>query len=107
MFIPFTSNALENLPHNSKGWYGGPVTSPFGYRVHPIWGTTIFHEGIDLGLPEGTPVSAAADGEITHSGWMGGYGYTVQIRMANGQTLRYGHMSEVYTYVGQKVKKGM
>ena len=106
LFIPFTSNALENLPHNSKGWYGGPVTSPFGYRVHPIWGTTIFHEGIDLGLPEGTPAPAAADGEITHSGWMGGYGYTVQIRMANGQTLRYGHMSEVYTYVGQKVKKG-
>lgn len=57
------------------GWpVSGEITSPYGYRTHPIWGTTIYHSGIDIGVDEGTPVHAADGGTVAWSGWMGGYG---------------------------------
>ena len=89
------------------GWpVSGEITSPYGYRVHPIWGTTIYHSGIDIGVDEGTPVHAADGGVVVWSGWMGGYGYAVVIDHANGLSTLYGHNSELAVDEGQSVAKG-
>lgn len=89
------------------GWpVSGEITSPYGYRVHPIWGTTIYHSGIDIGVDEGTPVHAADSGVIVWSGWMGGYGYAVVIDHGNGLSTLYGHNSELAVDEGQYVSKG-
>ena len=89
------------------GWpVSGEITSPFGYRVHPIWGTTIYHSGIDIGVDEGTPVHAADGGVVVWSGWMGGYGYAVVIDHGNGLSTLYGHNSELAVDEGQSVAKG-
>ena len=89
------------------GWpVSGEITSPYGYRVHPIWGTTIYHSGIDIGVDEGTPVHAADGGVVVWSGWMGGYGYAVVIDHGNGLSTLYGHNSELAVEEGQSVAKG-
>ena len=89
------------------GWpVSGDITSPYGYRVHPIWGTTIYHSGIDIGVDEGTPVHAADGGVVVWSGWMGGYGYAVVIDHGNGLSTLYGHNSELAVDEGQSVAKG-
>ena len=89
------------------GWpVSGEITSPYGYRTHPIWGTTIYHSGIDIGVDEGTPVHAADGGVVVWSGWMGGYGYAVVIDHGNGLSTLYGHNSELAVDEGQSVAKG-
>ena len=89
------------------GWpVSGEITSPYGYRVHPIYGTTIYHSGIDIGVDEGTPVHAADGGVVVWSGWMGGYGYAVVIDHGNGLSTLYGHNSELAVDEGQSVAKG-
>lgn len=89
------------------GWpASGEITSPFGYRTHPIWGTTIYHAGIDIGVDEGVPVHAADGGTVVWSGWMGGYGYAVVIDHGNGLSTLYGHNSELVVSEGETVGKG-
>ncbi len=84
----------------------GPITSPFGYRVHPIFGTTIFHSGIDIGVDYGTPIVAADAGTVIDAGWMGGYGNAVIIDHGNGLQTVYGHNSSVVVSPGQTVARG-
>jgi tetratricopeptide (TPR) repeat protein len=83
-----------------------PVTSGFGWRIHPITGDRRFHEGIDFGAPEGTPVLAAAAGDITTAGWMGGYGLTVVIRHSAELETLYAHLSKITVQPGQRVAAG-
>ncbi|MCX7758867.1 MAG: peptidoglycan DD-metalloendopeptidase family protein [bacterium] len=82
------------------------ITSYFGYRVHPIWGTTRFHSGIDIGAPYGAPIYAAADGVVIYSGWYYGYGNTVVIDHGSGISTLYAHCSSLNVYKGQTVYKG-
>jgi murein DD-endopeptidase MepM/ murein hydrolase activator NlpD len=69
------------------------VTSRFGRRFHPISRVYRQHQGVDYGVPSGTPVSAIADGQVTMARWNGGYGRMVEIRHAGGLVSRYGHLS--------------
>jgi murein DD-endopeptidase MepM/ murein hydrolase activator NlpD len=78
----------------------GPVTSPFGSR----WGR--MHEGIDIGVPSGTPIRAAAAGTVIHAGWLGGYGNLVVLDHGNGLSTAYAHQSSVASGYGQSVAQG-
>ncbi|MFL0269026.1 murein hydrolase activator EnvC family protein [Candidatus Clostridium radicumherbarum] len=81
------------------------ITSPYGWRVHPVLGTKKFHAGIDLGVSSGTPIYALADGVVIYSGWMEGYGNVVMINHGSLTSL-YGHNSSLAVKVGQAVKGG-
>lgn len=84
----------------------GPVTSPYGWRTHPIYGTSRFHSGLDIGGDYGLPIVAAASGVVSHSGWISGYGYTVIIDHGGGVSTLYGHNEELTVSVGQSVGQG-
>lgn len=88
----------------------GPITSPFGWRTHPIFKSRIFHSGIDIGGPNRGAIHASNDGKVIYSGWYGGYGKCVILDhgVINGQpiTTLYGHMSSINVSNGQMVKKG-
>jgi murein DD-endopeptidase MepM/ murein hydrolase activator NlpD len=84
----------------------GPVTSYFGYRYHPILHFTRFHAGLDIGAGWGSPIVAAADGQVVGAGWSGGYGREVQIAHGGGVTSLYGHMSEIVAQQGSFVHAG-
>ena len=83
-----------------------PVTSRFGWRVHPITGNRRFHAGTDFGAPEGAPIVAVATGRVVSSGWRGGYGKTVVLEHNGQLQTLYGHMSELLVQEGQEVQQG-
>jgi murein DD-endopeptidase MepM/ murein hydrolase activator NlpD len=83
-----------------------PITSLFGWRIHPITGDRRFHAGTDLGAPMGTPIVAAAKGQVETADWVGGYGLAVTINHSSAQQTLYGHMSEIYVRPGQLVEQG-
>lgn len=83
-----------------------PITSYFGWRIHPIYGTRRLHAGTDFGVDEGTPVHAADGGVVVEAGWVSGYGYTVIIDHGNGMSTLYAHNSDVAVSPGQTVSKG-
>ena len=85
---------------------GAPITSPFGYRIHPIYGTARLHTGIDYGADSGTPIRAAADGVVVSAGWYGGYGNATIIDHGGGIATLYGHQSSMGVSAGQKVTQG-
>jgi murein DD-endopeptidase MepM/ murein hydrolase activator NlpD len=78
----------------------GPITSPFG----PRWGG--FHPGIDIGVPTGTPIHAAAAGTVIYCGWMDGYGNLVVIDHHNTLSTAYAHQSRIASSCGQNVAQG-
>ncbi|NLG86781.1 MAG: peptidoglycan DD-metalloendopeptidase family protein [Firmicutes bacterium] len=78
---------------------GGQITSRFGYR------SGSFHSGIDIAVPQGTPVIASDNGVVTYAGWNGGYGKCVIISHGASSTL-YGHLSQIMVTHNQKVQKG-
>ena len=88
----------------------GPITSPFGYRIHPIFKSRIFHSGIDIGGPNGGAIKASNDGRVIFAGWYGGYGQVVILDhgIVRGQpiTTLYAHMSSISVSKGQQVKRG-
>lgn len=85
---------------------GTEVTSQFGVRVHPITGVQKMHNGIDIGVPTGTPVFAARDGTVTFAGAMGTAGNAVIVQHDNGLETRYYHLSQVEVVSGQTVTVG-
>jgi murein DD-endopeptidase MepM/ murein hydrolase activator NlpD len=78
----------------------GPVSSPFGWR----WGR--MHEGIDIAVPGGTPIMAAAGGTVIYTGWMDGYGSLVVVDHGGGVATAYAHMSSIGAGIGQGVAQG-
>jgi len=88
----------------------GRITSPFGWRTHPIFNSRTFHSGIDIGGPNGGNILASNNGKVIYSGWYGGYGKVVIIDHGNVNgkptTTLYAHMSTIKVNQGQSVKKG-
>jgi murein DD-endopeptidase MepM/ murein hydrolase activator NlpD len=85
----------------------GQLTSPFGERGHVMGGGgTQFHAGIDISVPQGTPVQAAQEGTVVFAGYNGAYGKVVKLDHANGFSTLYAHNSRLLVYVGQTIDAG-
>ncbi len=84
----------------------GPITSEFGWRTHPIFGSARFHSGLDIGGDYGMPIHAAQSGVVIEAGWIGGYGNTIMIDHGGGIVTLYGHNESLAVGVGQSVNQG-
>jgi murein DD-endopeptidase MepM/ murein hydrolase activator NlpD len=82
------------------------MTSPFGFRHHPIYGCARLHRGCDFTTPEGTRVFATADGTVASSDWLGGYGKVVEIDHGFGLRTLYAHCGDLLVKKGQQVERG-
>lgn len=82
------------------------ITSPFGWRRHPIFGVRKFHTGIDLAGPNRSQIRAADSGSVLFTGWYGGYGKVVIISHGNDMATLYAHLSRAAVSVGENVSKG-
>lgn len=85
---------------------GGPITSPFGMRVHPITGVRKLHDGTDFGVPCGTPVHAAAAGAVTGVPTSSAYGKRIIVRHRAGLVTTYNHLTSRSVSVGEHVSSG-
>jgi murein DD-endopeptidase MepM/ murein hydrolase activator NlpD len=98
-------NTLTTIPrHLPADRYS--ISSFFGVRRDPFTGRAAMHPGLDIRGAYGAPIYAAADGTVTYSGPMSGYGNAVEITHGNGLVTRYGHMSATHATVGQHVTAG-
>ena len=103
----------ENHPNNSIGNWQKPVeyqriSSPYGWRIHPIQKIKKFHTGVDLSIPQGTQVKTPMDGTVEFAGEQGGYVYVVIINHGtiNGKNIKtkYAHLSKFNVKKGDIVK---
>ena len=85
---------------------GGRITSNFGTRIHPILRFARMHSGIDFGAAWGSPIVAAADGQVVAAGWSGGYGRQVRVAHSDGIVTTYSHMSGFAASPGETVRQG-
>lgn len=84
----------------------GNITSEFGWRIHPIYGDSRFHAGVDIGASSGTPVACAGNGTVISAGWNGGYGNCVIVDIGNGLSAVYAHLSAINVSSGETVAAG-
>jgi len=85
----------------------GRIASGFGYRIHPIYKTSIMHTGQDFTAPVGTEIYATGNGVVEKVEFYGrGYGNNVIIRHGYGYETLYGHMSKINVREGQKINRG-
>ena len=107
------SGKAVEIAHAPSGFSGrftwpvsGKISSPFGWRRHPIAKLRKFHTGIDIIAPRHTPIKAAQSGQVIFSGWMSGYGRTIVIRHSGSYTTLYAHAQTLNVRKGQNVAKG-
>lgn len=111
------TGAVAFVEESGRGYMplelGSPVrnarmTSPWGWRIHPVLKVRKFHKGVDYAAPKGTPVYAAEDGVIEDLGWRGNYGRYVRVRHNDRVETAYAHLSKFATGLrpGSRVKKG-
>lgn len=94
----------KHLASTPSSWpVYGPLVSGFGYRSYPWRG---MHRGVDIKAEYGAPVRATAPGVICYSGWMNGYGRTIEIDHGRGFKTLYGHNSVLASIVGEHIEKG-
>ncbi|MFD1776596.1 murein hydrolase activator EnvC family protein [Paenibacillus rhizophilus] len=84
------------------------ISSPYGYRIHPVTGERKLHTGVDFAVPQGTDIHAAEAGTVIVAEWWSGYGYCVVIDHGGGMWTLYGHIREggIKVSVGDKVERG-
>ncbi|MHB8510871.1 MAG: murein hydrolase activator EnvC family protein [Actinomycetota bacterium] len=97
-------SVIAGAGHGYLVWpVSGIITSPFGWRIHPIFHRRSFHTGIDIGAPYGTPIGAARSGVVVYTGYRGAYGLMVIVDHGNSVATVYAHMSSVAVSPGQHV----
>jgi murein DD-endopeptidase MepM/ murein hydrolase activator NlpD len=104
---PLVANNPREAASMHFGWpVNGGISSPFGWRKHPINKTRKFHTGIDIRAKRNTPIRAAKAGQVIYAGWMSGYGRTVIIRHDSAYTTLYAHAQTLKVRKGMYVRKG-
>ena len=101
--------AFMYMGEGSMGWPlpgHTRISDPYGTRMHPILKKKVFHSGVDLAAPHGTPVKAAETGIVIMAGSYGGYGNTVIIDHGGNIATQYSHLSSIKVKVGDAVLKG-
>lgn len=84
----------------------GQLTSDFGYRIHPVYGTNLLHGGIDIGVESGTPVKAALPGVVKDTGYNSSAGNFVTLSHSGKVDTKYAHLSEVSVAKDETVSQG-
>lgn len=102
--IPSLPAAEVSLPRGSPP-VDGPVTSPFGMRVHPVTGVYKLHDGVDFGASCGTPIRLPWAGRVVAARYDGGYGNRVIVEHA-GRRTAYAHLPRIDVEVGQELAAG-
>lgn len=99
LFLPALAFAARQLPVD-----GGTVTSGIGWRLDPFGsGRMTYHQGVDIAVPEGTPVYPTQRGTVSYAGPYKGYGNLVAVDHGNGYVTLYGHNSAIRVMAGQAV----
>lgn len=114
VFVPRPSTVPRSTALNLGADHGtrfiwplrGRISSPYGWRLHPILGERHLHIGLDIAVPEGTPVHAAAGGRVVEAGWSGGYGILVVVDHDDDYSTYYAHLSALRVSLGQYVEQG-
>ena len=105
-----SANDGSSSAPSSSGWIVPcsytRFTSPYGYRIHPIYGYKKFHYGVDLAGPKGTPIKAAKSGTVVAASYGSSAGYYVQINHGDGFQSKYLHMTHYIVKSGQYVTQG-
>jgi len=84
----------------------GRISSPYGYRIHPLEGVRKLHNGIDIACPTGTPVFCPADGTVVSADVQEKAGKRLEIQDSENRCYIFLHLSEFMVYAGDEVKKG-
>ena len=84
----------------------GRISDGYGYRIHPVLKRRRLHKGLDIAAKTGSVVKAAASGQVSFSGTMGGYGKLIIIDHVGGYETRYAHNSRLLVKQGQRVRQG-
>ncbi|HXQ40385.1 MAG TPA: M23 family metallopeptidase [Candidatus Udaeobacter sp.] len=94
--MPPSSQPVEIMPATMVALWdplpGAPISSPFGWRLHPVFHVRLFHKGVDYEAMVGTPVRAAADGVVEDFGYRGNYGNYIRLRHTGSLETAYGHL---------------
>ncbi|HMA58787.1 MAG TPA: peptidoglycan DD-metalloendopeptidase family protein [Halanaerobiales bacterium] len=110
LVIPFEERVKGGKFTLGKGAFiwplQGRISSYFGWRNDPVTGGSEFHKGLDIAVPLGTQIRAAASGEVVKSGWMSGFGKTIVIDHGEGVETIYAHNSQNHVRVGEQVNTG-
>ncbi|MCS7216660.1 MAG: M23 family metallopeptidase [Candidatus Bipolaricaulota bacterium] len=109
LFVPEPKTVPLAVPRGAAFQWPvrGPISSGFGPRIHPVYNVPSFHTGIDLAVPEGTAVRAAAPGRVAFAGWHdSGFGLLVVLDHENGYETYYAHLGRVLVSPGQYVQAG-
>lgn len=110
--VDSTSNLNSLLAQEKGGQFIWPcpssrrITSPFGYRIHPVLKTKRLHNGIDIGASHGSSIVAAGSGTVIGASYSSSMGNYVMISHGNGVTTVYMHCSSLLVRSGQKVSRG-
>lgn len=102
--------STDDLPIGSEEW-SCPcsyerISSPFGWRIHPIFGKVKFHSGVDLSAPEMTPIYAVRAGTVRFANWESTGGNQVYIDHGDGYESRFLHMHHSVVHQGESVRQG-
>ncbi|GAC1544900.1 MAG: peptidoglycan DD-metalloendopeptidase family protein [Vulcanimicrobiaceae bacterium] len=98
--------AVDGGPEGFAWPASGPITDPFGMRMHPVSHQWRMHNGLDIGAPMGATITASAPGRVIFAGWEGGYGNTIIVDHGGATSTLYGHCSQLFVSDGQEVQRG-
>ena len=106
LLLPGISFQFDTYRFPFRGFGWPRISSRFGMRYHPILHRRIFHDGLDLPRPWGSPVYPSRSGAVLFTGWKNGYGNLIILKHRDGATTYYGHLSKIEVKPGDSVLRG-